>query len=521
MHEIITLQLGQQSNYLATHFWNTQVHFIPAPVNNIMRSLQTIQESYFTYLENDEPLIDHDVHFRPGLSPDGKTETFMPRTVIYDLKGAFGSMKKINALYEIEGEEPDPTQLDLNPTASGVCRPGKTVLQKADPIQPSPYTEALNSGLPPPRPTPDTVRCFSDFSRLYYHPRSVVQLNEFEVASTIQPFEQFSTGEELFRELDKEHDLLDRDLRYFAEEADFMQGFQVFMGVDDAWGGFGSRYLERIRDEITTQNHATANKSRSFTELYNHSSILVPLSLPSLLPPSLTNFDPTSPWHTTALFSSAVESALLPSRLRGQKKETLNTIIETLDLTGKQKVAGLQFSINSSPISDFSEGIQLDIRLSSSAADQIDVYSIRNQNQRTPRVFSQLLTSRGFSPSETSGKEGEELDEKGRRIRKSSYEPITKTYATELAFPILDSFPAIFTVEKDEEEENEGAEVKVKITTSLSTDSSVCTRLRKLKDTVIKSVGLEDREMLGNDLAEMAEEYHEGWSGGSDSGEDD
>ncbi|KAK4650430.1 mtDNA inheritance, partitioning of the mitochondrial organelle [Podospora pseudocomata] len=522
MHEIITLQLGQQSNYLATHFWNTQ-------------------ESYFTYSENDEPLIDHDVHFRPGLSPDGKTETYMPRTVIYDLKGAFGSMKKINALYEIEGEKPDPTQLDLNSTASGVCRPGKTVLQKADPIQPSPYTEALNSGLPPPRPTPDTVRYFSDFSRLYYHPRSVVQLNEFEVASTIQPFEQFSTGEELFRELDKEHDLLDRDLRYFAEEADFMQGFQVFMGVDDAWGGFGSRYLERIRDEygakiaIWTWGLESplktmprdkrllrlANESRSFAELYTHSSILVPLSLPSRLPPSLTNFDPTSPWHTTALISSAVESALLPSRLRGQKKETLNTIIETLDLTGKQKVAGLQFSINSSPISDFSEGIQLDIKLSSSAADQIDVYSIRNQNQRTPRVFSQLLTSRGFSPSETSGKEGEELDEKGRRIRKSSYEPISKTYATELAFPILDSFPEIFTVEKDEEEEKEGAEVKVKITTSLSTDSSVCTRLRKLKDTVIKSIGLEDREMLGNDLAEMAEEYHEGWSGGSDSGEDD
>lgn len=25
MREIITLQLGQASNYLATHFWNTQV----------------------------------------------------------------------------------------------------------------------------------------------------------------------------------------------------------------------------------------------------------------------------------------------------------------------------------------------------------------------------------------------------------------------------------------------------------------------------------------------------------------
>ncbi len=25
MHEIVTLQLGRQSNYVATHFWNAQV----------------------------------------------------------------------------------------------------------------------------------------------------------------------------------------------------------------------------------------------------------------------------------------------------------------------------------------------------------------------------------------------------------------------------------------------------------------------------------------------------------------
>jgi hypothetical protein len=46
-------------------------------------------------------LVDHDIHFRPGLGADG-TETFTPRTVIYDLKGGFGSLRKINALYEIE-----------------------------------------------------------------------------------------------------------------------------------------------------------------------------------------------------------------------------------------------------------------------------------------------------------------------------------------------------------------------------------------------------------------------------------
>jgi len=82
MKEIITLQLGNLSNYAATHFWNAQ-------------------ESYFTYPGQDESPIDHNVHWRPGIGADG-SETFLPRTVIYDLKGGFGSLRKINALYEAE-----------------------------------------------------------------------------------------------------------------------------------------------------------------------------------------------------------------------------------------------------------------------------------------------------------------------------------------------------------------------------------------------------------------------------------
>jgi len=61
------------------------------------------QESYFTYADNEEPLIDHNVHFRGGIGADG-SETFTPRTVIYDLKGGFGSLRKLNALYEVNDE---------------------------------------------------------------------------------------------------------------------------------------------------------------------------------------------------------------------------------------------------------------------------------------------------------------------------------------------------------------------------------------------------------------------------------
>jgi Misato Segment II tubulin-like domain len=68
------------------------------------------QESYFTYSENEQPAINHDIHFRGGIGADG-TETFTPRTVIYDLKGGFGSLRKYNALYERAEENSNPTGL--------------------------------------------------------------------------------------------------------------------------------------------------------------------------------------------------------------------------------------------------------------------------------------------------------------------------------------------------------------------------------------------------------------------------
>lgn len=107
MHEIITLQLGERANYLATHFWNLQVR---TPVRRLSSEARadTVQESYFTYGEQEESLVDHDVHFRPGIGADG-TETFLPRTLIYDLKGAFGTLRKYNALYELS-EDQAPAQ---------------------------------------------------------------------------------------------------------------------------------------------------------------------------------------------------------------------------------------------------------------------------------------------------------------------------------------------------------------------------------------------------------------------------
>jgi Tubulin domain len=129
-------------------------------------------------------------------------------------------------------------------------RDSQPVILQNTPIEQHPYQRSLDQGLDPPELSTETVRYWSDFNRVFYHPRSIIQLNEFELNSVLMPFEKWNTGEELFISLDKEHDLLDRDLRLFAEESDQLQALQIITGVDNAWGGFATRYLERLKDEF-------------------------------------------------------------------------------------------------------------------------------------------------------------------------------------------------------------------------------------------------------------------------------
>ena len=65
------------------------------------------QESYFTYSSSEQPSpVDHDINFRPGIGLSGE-ETYTPRTLIYDLKGGFGSLRRTGGLYEDENTPND------------------------------------------------------------------------------------------------------------------------------------------------------------------------------------------------------------------------------------------------------------------------------------------------------------------------------------------------------------------------------------------------------------------------------
>lgn len=81
---------------------------------------------------------------------------------------------------------------------------------------------------------------------------------------------------------------------------------------------------------------------------------------------------------------------------------------------------------------------------------------------------------------------------------------------------MLDSYPRIFR-------DSEGTPLRdpAAMKTVLSTDSTVMDKMKGLRTTVLRSIGREDRENVGNELAEIAEGYKEGWSSGSDDDDDE
>ncbi|RCI14121.1 hypothetical protein L249_7915 [Ophiocordyceps polyrhachis-furcata BCC 54312] len=494
MREIITLQLGNFSNYTTTHFWNAQ-------------------ESYFTYDdENDHQApspVDHNIHWRAGVGHDGR-ETFLPRTVIYDLKGAFGSLRKINALYDAIPQVDAAESLSL--------WSGPSTVHKQPALNPGPYQQSLDAGLEPAQLTASTVRHWSDFSRVYFHPRSLVQLYDYELDSTIRPFDRFTMGHELFDSLAKEHDILDRDWRPFVEECDAMQGIQVVATLDDAWGGFASSYLEALRDEypklsiwvwglenpepfpsLGVRQIRLVNTAQSLIQTCSMASTVVPLAIPAKdrLPPYMT-INRNSLWETSGLLSTVVETATLPSRLK-PGSTTLSDMTEYLNAGGSKPLARA--------------GMIPGRQASDPAANPMDLTPSYPSRKRAragerERIFGQLTMRRGVTDDEDL--DDDALEQQSRSLVGN---PVTRHYTSALPFPLLNSFPPLY----EDVSANPGG---IPVKTVLSTDASISARLRSLRSQIRPSVSAVEREELGNALSDIVDAYQEGYSSDNDEGDD-
>lgn len=325
-------------------------------------------------------------------------------------------------------------------------RPGQSVVHKQTPIDPSAYQQSLDAGTEPPQLTTSTVRYWSDFSRVFFHPRSLVQLYDFELNSTTMPFERFSMGTELFSVLDKEHELVDRDFRPFAEECDRLQGIQVFTTIDDAWGGFSSSYLESLRDEFpksciwtwglqsplldiprAKRQLRLANLAYSVEQLCTQASTLVPLALPENDLSAGVSMDRRSAWHTSALMAAGIETATLPSRLTQgsvDQPASLDDLAESLNAAGNQPLASMHMSLATTK--DAPEDSRIDV----------DFFQVGRQWNRQhvqqrdthKHIFGAILSCRDLDPLENADQD--EAGHLGQGERPIIGNPVVRKYIT-------------------------------------------------------------------------------------------
>lgn len=495
MHEIITLQLGQQANYLGTHYWNTQ-------------------ESYFSYDENAEPLVDHDRSFQQGIGVDG-ADTYTPRALIYDLKNAFGTLRRENALYDIERPE--------NLLQHNAWGPATTIHLPA--IPESEYQQALNAGTQPETLRPSTVRYWSDYNHVFYHPRSMIQLSEYEVNSSLLPFERFTTGEELFSALDKEQDILDRDLRPLLEQCDQLQAINTIACSTDAWGGFAAKYLERMSDELGKgsrwffglEHNTPTQSARQALGLVNVVQCLdaltsnVSLNFPmvsSFVSPALTRTQ--HPWQSSAVQAVALESLTLPTRLKQSVfgSSTASELEQVLNLDGRRSLIATGMDVGPraaqiEPDSRMANGTAHEEELEVEPIAEIDMFppspSRRQPSNRPNRLYARVGISRQAG---SEAEPGTQLNNKG-------------TYLTSriaLAFPMLSSFPRVFLAAT-------GDEVDIK---TISSSSERVAWYVKDRATVARALlPAETREAIYDGLSSMAEEYEESMAFSDINGDDE
>ncbi|KAJ3034989.1 Protein misato 1 [Rhizophlyctis rosea] len=318
--EVITLQVGHASNWVGTHFWNAQ-------------------ESYGENGPHNE--IDTSVLYREGVSIYGEP-TYSPRLILFDLKGSFGSLRKSNPVYEQDEENPgastwhgrvetyaqEPHQ--RNAFLNHLDQEGSEAV-----VEPSSFASDLDQ----------SAAVWSDFNKLYYHPKTMVEIQQYTHADEENQFALFTQGQDLFANADFRDDFGDERLRFFVEECDSLQGFNITADAINGFSGLSASIVEYLREEFPKKTSMVfglhdhpvlekTEKDRKVNQLRNvnaalatshlaeHSSLYVPIFAPApkdLDPNGWSKYlqtDFSKLYHWSAYIAAGLDTVTLPYRLK-------------------------------------------------------------------------------------------------------------------------------------------------------------------------------------------------------------
>ncbi|KAL2348418.1 hypothetical protein Fmac_002418 [Flemingia macrophylla] len=335
MKEIVTIQVGDFANFVGSHFWNFQDELLGLAGDPSADSVFKNQD------------LNMDVLYRSGETHQGIL-TYTPRLVSINLRGSLGSMSSRGTLYtENAHTTPDVVTWTGRVSTQASERYEKNLFlqrlyEEEENVNMVNEIHGSSSGSQSQYQDKDIieclengVQCWTDYSKVHYHPRSLYELNG--VWENVEEFDNYGIGRDSLAAQGEE--ISDR-LRIFVEECDHIQGFQFV--VDDS-GGFSAvaaEFLENIVDEYRnipillyavqgSGSHINLQSRKrtiledlhdaiSFSRLSSYSKLIVPVGLPSLSKSKASRFlhiEDEKHYHSSAVYAAALHSISIPFRM--------------------------------------------------------------------------------------------------------------------------------------------------------------------------------------------------------------
>jgi hypothetical protein len=306
--------------------------------------------------------------------------------LLVDLKGSLKFIPEEGNLYtsnQLELNNPENKVLDQVKGTFAWDDEEKIEVMESEEIPMSSYQKALmETGIADGSEfkLKDTISNWPDFMYTRYHPRSINVVKKFEYREDVSTLDTFTVGRDLFKESFFEDDYCDK-IRSYIEECDHCQGFQTFFDSVDGFAGLTIKSLEYLQDEYgksilaiplippKAKNFPFAdeamsdsirliNLTYSYAKLYEHSSLIVPLSTMERgwrqigEPRSfeLLNYDHENFYHSSSIIATFLDTMSLRYRLKDHQLQSyLSNFCSELNIYNR-KLCGakmaLPFSMN-------------------------------------------------------------------------------------------------------------------------------------------------------------------------------
>ncbi|KAF9555209.1 tubulin nucleotide-binding domain-like protein [Agrocybe pediades] len=465
MKEILYIQAGFISNYVGTHFWNTQE----------------------SYMHAEDPEVDPNVSFCESVDAQ-ETSTLYPRLLTFDKKSNFGTLGDFNATENGDS----PTSLWGGPIAE--FRQEQITNDHRDSTTSATAEQNRNSG---------KIRYWSDFSRVYYLPRSLQKIPDPPDWETDNL--NWAAGQELFERYNEESELMEGALRLFVEDCDNIQGIQVINDTN-TFGSFMSSFFESFRDEYrklpsfafpvlsgaatpkydggqSQRTKQIVNEALYLRTLDEFSSMNILIQEPELRSSTgwsrTMNKDSRSGdiYQESAVLSSHIETATLPFRLNRTSYD-VSSVCAQLNWRGNARFGEL------SGIFPFSSPSDLQNKLHNFSC---------NLPIQASNIFARFDVTRGFSQANLNDYEA--WTAKNQSSATASY----FTHIRGRAYPLPSSFPTAQLVPSPQKAEGDPF-AKVPLYTSTSTTSNTSRVFEKYASSIEELVKTRSSTLLATEI---------------------